>query len=291
MQATKRILIDRDTARSLLPLRAENSNKYDFGKALLITGSDKYEGAGRLSLAASLRGGAGITTLISTERLRDRLITDFPEAIYAPLLDNMEENRERILALAESHTSILVGCGSGVSEELYRLLRALLLCDGAPIVIDADGINSLARFGSPEDIRQARRRVILTPHIMEFSRLAGRSAEYINSHREQAAECFAEDTGSVILLKGKNTVITDGSLTYINMTGSSALSKGGSGDVLAGLLVSLLAFMPSPIEAAALSAYLHGKAGDALSNIYSDFGVTPSELPKEIAKTIRSLIY
>ncbi len=289
MPNIKTVHTDKSTAKALLPKRAPDGSKGDFGRALLITGSEQYEGAGRLTIEASLRGGAGIVTYLSTRALRDRLIKDLPEAIYEPLLDNISDNTERILSLAERHTAVLIGSGSSVSEELYRLISDFLRRKGAPLILDADAINSLARFGDKSEIKRSERPVILTPHLLEFSRLSGLPAEEIRENREAIAEGFAGENNCILLLKGKNTVITDGKATYINTTGSTALAKGGSGDVLSGLLVSLLAFMKEPLKAAALAAYLHGRAGDGLEKTYSAFGVTPSDLPKQIAKCIREL--
>ncbi len=281
--------VDEEEAVRLLPKRNNNSNKGSFGKALLITGSEKYEGAGRLSLEAALRGGAGIVTYLSSRALRDRLISDFPEAIYAPLLDGLPESTEDILSLAKAHSSALVGSGSGVSEELYLLIKELLESDGAPIVLDADALNSVSSFGSLDVFRNSRRKLILTPHPMELSRLTGVPVSAINSDRLRIAKSFALENQCILLLKGAATIVTDGKITYVNSTGSSALAKGGSGDALAGLIVSLLAFSDDPLGSTALAAYIHGKAGDNLAKIYSDFGVTPSDLPKEMAKAMASL--
>ena len=281
-------LVDKSEAKILLPKRRADSNKGSFGKALLITGSSKYEGAGRLSLEAALRGGAGITTFISTVSLRDRFIPDFPEAIYEPLLDYTKESTEKILAATKKHNAILIGSGSGVSEKLYNLIREIINTEGAPVVLDADALNSIALYGA-DVLKKSKRKLVLTPHPMEFSRLTGISVEEINSNRLQVAKAFCEENNCILLLKGAATVITDGKTVYINSTGSSALAKGGSGDALAGLLVSLIAFSSDPLKATALSAYIHGEAGDRLSSIYSDFGVTPKDLPKEMAKVIRDL--
>ncbi len=286
MVRTSKIFTDDIIAASLLPKRAADSNKGSFGKALLITGSKQYEGAGRLSLEAALRGGCGIVTFLSTNSLRDRLISDFPEAIYAPLLDNISEELPKIKELSEKHDSVLVGSGSGISEELLGLIRELSASEGCPLVLDADALNSIARYSDSELIKNSRRQVIITPHVLEFSRLTGIEAESINQNREVLAQSFAQENNCIVLLKGKDTVITDGRITYINKSGSNALSKGGSGDVLAGLLVSMLAFHKSPLQAAALSAYIHGRAADTLSETLSHFGVTPSDLPMQMARQI-----
>ena len=129
----------------------------------------------------------------------------------------------------------------------------------------------------------------MTPHPLELSRLISMPVKEIESCRLNIAVKTASELGVVLLLKGAGTVITDGKRTYVNTTGSTALSKGGSGDVLAGVIASLAANTPEPLHAAALGAYLHGTAGDNLSESLSDFGVIPSDLPLEIAKAIKAL--
>lgn len=280
---TKNHYIDFSYALANLPMRDKNTNKGSFGKALLVTGSEEFEGAGRLSLEAALRGGCGIVIHASPEPLRNRLISDYPEAIYKPYERLDGDTVSRICDLSASTSATLIGSGSGNSPALFALVRSLILTKGGPLVLDADAINSISKYGSPELLLQAERRLILTPHPLELSRLIGKSADHIQANRISVSRSFASEYGCILLLKGAATVITDGDAVLINSTGSSALSKGGSGDVLAGLLVSLLAMGTESLSATALAAYLHGAAGDSLAKRYSDFGVTPSDLPKEIA--------
>ena len=138
-------------------------------------------------------------------------------------------------------------------------------------------------------MRDAKRKIILTPHPLEFSRLSALSVDYIQRNRISAARSFAREYGVTLILKGAATVITDGDRLYINSTGSSALAKAGSGDVLAGLLASIMAYSSDPLVASALGVYLHGKAGDTLAEKLSEFAVTPSDLPIEIAKIMREI--
>ena len=290
----KNYFTDADLARSLLPSRPENSNKGSFGKALVITGSEKYRGAAHLSLEAALRGGAGLVAYLGIPSLADELTMKYPEAIY--LREDVENCQSeggvsRILDISTSYSSILIGSGSSPSPALYRLVEAMILTEGAPVVLDADAINSIAAYGdgTADILKRAKRAVILTPHPLEFARLSGKSVTEVQAGRLNIARKFAYDHNCILLLKGAATVVTDGNITYLNGTGSSALAKAGSGDVLAGLLVSILAQGVDPLAATALAAYLHGAAGDGLAECYSHYGVTPSDLPREIAKVIASL--
>ena len=128
---------------------------------------------------------------------------------------------------------------------------------------------------------------MITPHPLEFARLSGTEVSYIQSHRLEAAEKFALENSCTVVLKGAGTIITDGDEVYINFAGTSALAKAGSGDVLAGFMASLIAQKSvSAKTAAALAVYYHAKAGESLAEEYSSYGVTPSDLPREMARQI-----
>ena len=193
---------------------------------------------------------------------------------------------------AEKASAVLVGCGSGVSVPLLGVLWEMLASEGAPLVIDADGLNSLAlhREESLHRLRKSKRDVILTPHPLELSRLMGLQTSKIQGERIGSARAFAEETGATVVLKGAGTVIvTAGERIALNPTGGPALSKAGSGDVLAGTAAAFLAQGMKPHQAACLAVYLHGAAGDALAEELSEYGVLPGDLPSAIAKEIRAL--
>ena len=268
--------------RSILPTRKADGNKGTFGRALLICGSNDMRGAAALSLLGALRTGAGLVTLSSTKEVIDALSSSIYEVIWS------DREKTDCISLAKKQTAVGIGCGMGQSEETYALIEALLKEDGGvPLVIDADGLNVLS--GKCELLKNAKRPVVLTPHPLEFSRLSGKAVAEIQSDRQAHAKAFAKEYGVTLLLKGKDTVITDGENLYINPTGSSALSKGGSGDVLCGMICSFLAQGCSTVDAACISAYCHGKAGERLANIYSEYGVLASELPSEAAKYLREI--
>ena len=280
---------DEGEALSLLPKRNDNSNKGSFGKTLLSVGSERYAGAAHLALEAALRGGCGITYVATCEKLCTELRSKFPEAIYLPLDMKNPRNVNEVLQIAANMDSVLVGCGSMPTLQLAEFTMKLIRECDTRTIIDADAITALSRYCSAEVLKSARRAPILTPHPLELSRISGLSTEQIQSARIGAAKSFAREYGAIVLLKGAATVVTDGDRLYINGSGSSALAKGGSGDVLSGLIASVTAQGVSPLEAAALCAYLHGRAADSLAEELSEFGVTPSDLPREIAKVIRKI--
>ena len=287
-------LVDRDVALSLLPERGENTSKGSFGKLCLITGSEKYRGAAFLTCEAALRGGAGYVMYYGRESLCGELLTNYPEIIYKSIEDISaltEESAEKLTNELNKCSAILIGSGSGISEGLLLLIRKLLSTEGAPLIIDADAINVLADFGKEGRVavKEAKRRVVLTPHPLEFARLSGNDVSSVQLNRIDAARKFAAENNCILVLKGAATVITDGERVYVNSTGSNALSKAGSGDVLAGFIASLIASGTSPLDAGALSVWVHGAAADALAKEYSTFGVTPSDLPLEIARQLGKL--
>ena len=278
------IEIDKNFILKHFPRRPNDSNKGSFGKLTLLTGSDKYRGAAHLSLAMALRAGAGITRFIGSGELCSELRCVYPEAIYMP--DISSESATDILS---SSDSFVIGCGSDISESLADITVAAIRRAKGRAVIDADAINSIARYRDATFLSTKDKSVILTPHPLELSRISGVAVEKINAERISFAVEFARRYSITLLLKGYRTVITDGERVLINTTGNSALSKGGSGDVLAGLIGSLCAHVSDPLTAAAIGAYLHGLAGDRLSVEYSTLGVTPSDLPSCVARIMAEI--
>ena len=263
-----------------LPPRRPDGNKSTFGRALLICGSDNMRGAAFLSVRGALRTGAGLVTLASTEKVLDKLCATLPEALTYNIEDDVAGKAAEMQAVA-------LGPGLGRSARAAEHLHKLLESEGAPLVLDADGLNLLS-----EDVSRLsakRRAVILTPHPLEFSRLCGRSVEEIQGARGELAAGFAKEYGVTLLLKGSGTVITDGARTLINPTGNTALSKGGSGDVLTGVITALLTQGASPFDAAVLGAYLHGLAAERLSAVYSEYGVLASEVADEVARVLSDI--
>ena len=284
-------LADSKWATETLPHREENSNKGTFGKLLLITGSRRYRGAARLSLSAALRGGVGLVSYIGDSALVDDLSSEYPEAIFKsmPMGDEIDEaGVEAIAELSAKHTATLIGSGSDNTDGLCRLTKRLLMTEGGTLILDADAINALSKNAKEgrEAIKTAKRPVILTPHPLEFARLSGLDVAYVQLNRMEVAIDFAREHKCTLVLKGAGTLVTDGDYVYVNNSGSSALAKAGSGDVLAGLIGAFSAFIKNTNESAALAAFFHGKAADALAKELSTFGVTPSDLPLAIAKQI-----
>ncbi len=275
-----------------IPKREENSNKGSFGKLLMITGSKKYRGAAHLGLEAALRGGVGLVSFLGECELVRELSAKYPEAIYKEINEISSFGESEIseaVELSKKHTATLIGSGSDNTEGLLGLTLALLGSEGGPLILDADAINALSSIGDKgrEAIKNAKRLVILTPHPLEFARLSGKDVASVQNTRLDSAEEFARENSCIVALKGAGTVITDGKVVYINGRGSSALAKAGSGDVLAGFIGAFVAQNKiSPLNATALAVYYHAMAGDTLAREFSSYGVTPSDLPREVARQI-----
>jgi NAD(P)H-hydrate epimerase len=180
-----------------------------------------------------------------------------------------------------------MGWGSG--KDNGKILSYIIENYEGILIIDADGINALSKLDKNILSKSSCSKIILTPHPLEFSRLSGIPTVEVQSNRLATGKEFAKEHNCILVLKGAGTIVTDGKETYINSSGSSALAKAGSGDVLAGHLAALIASGISPLEASALAVYLHGLAADALAEELSDFGVIPSDLSRELARQIRQL--
>lgn len=284
-------LADKDEARALLPTRPANAHKGTFGRTALLVGSATYRGAARLALEAALRCGVGYVHCFTCAELVPDLSMTLPEVIYTPTAawDRLTDaDIEKLLHATEGMDSVMIGSGCGVSEGLYRLTVALLSQKGCTLILDADALNSVSRYGDVTCLKNASRARILTPHPLELSRLCGHRVTEIAAHRLPLVATLANAWDCILLIKGAATVTSNGTTTYINASGSSALAKAGSGDVLAGAIASFSAFT-DPLTATALAVYLHGTAADTLTRDLSAFGVLPSELPRAMARAIADL--
>lgn len=257
---------------SLIKNRPDDSHKGLFGTLISLCGSRNMTGAAYLSSMGALRSGVGLLKLAADDYVQTVLKSCLFESVYI----KPQEITER------SATAYLIGCGIG--REYDTFLSTLLPSLNNKTVIDADGINYLAsNINILKNMNQPRCKKILTPHQAEMGRLIGKDTAYVKSDREGIASDFANRYDCVLVLKGKNTVIAfpDGSV-IVNTSGNSGLAKGGSGDVLAGVIASLCAQGYSCEDAAVLGVYLHGLAADNLVKKYGKHGLLPRDLPYEI---------
>lgn len=276
--------LNHEQVLSILPDRAENAHKGDFGKILLLCGSRGYTGAAYLAAQASLRSGAGLVFLGVPESIYQIEAVKLNEAIVFPLPD--EDGKLSAAAIPEilerlpKVDAVLIGPGLGQSEGVFQVVKAVLEQAACPVVLDADGINLIATH---KDIVRGRTgTTVLTPHGGEFARLGGASGD-----RVAAATEMANDLGCILLLKGHHTVITDGNTTYINPTGNPGMAVGGSGDVLAGIITALLGQEIEPLQAAACGAWLHGAAGDLCAAQIGQYGMLPTDMVNVLPRLLK----
>ena len=261
---------------NILPDRDPFAHKGKFGKILLLCGSEGFTGAAALAAMGALRSGAGLVFLGVPRSIYTIAAVKLTEAIVFPLPDEggklSREALPEILERLPKMDAVLLGPGLGQSQGVSEVVKAVLVQTDCPVVLDADGINVMA--GHINVLRGRQAPTILTPHDGEFARLGG----VIGEDRVAAAEQMARDLGVIMLLKGHRTTITDGATTYINRTGNPGMAVGGSGDVLAGIIASLLGQGIVPLEAAACGAWLHGAAGDRCAAEMGQYGMLPTDM-------------
>jgi NAD(P)H-hydrate epimerase len=279
------MVLNHDDVLLILPDRAKDAHKGNFGKVLLLCGSSGYTGAAYLAAMGALRSGAGLVFLGVPENIYAIEAVKLNEAIVFPLPD--EGRRLSVMAISEilerlpAMDAVLVGPGLGQSEGVRQVVKEVLQNAACPVVVDADGINVIA--GHKDILRGRTNPTILTPHMGEFSRMGGD----VTADRQAAAETVAKDLGCILLLKGHQTVITDGSTTYINPTGNPGMAVGGSGDVLAGVITALVGQGIDPLKAAACGAWLHGAAGDLCAEELGQYGMLPSDMLNVLPRLLK----
>ncbi len=262
---------DENIIKELIKKRPQDSHKGMFGTLQFFCGSKNMTGAPYLAVSGALRCGVGLVYVSAKGRLKKTLQTRLSEPVFCGM---------RISGRA---TAFVAGCGSGKNARFVKKI----LKQSRPAVIDADAINYLSVRKKLLSTKKCE--IVLTPHVMELSRLTGNDAGYISANREKCAAEAAAEFGATVVLKGHETVIAEPSgRIYVNTTGNSGLSKGGSGDVLAGMIGSFLAQGYSPQDAAVISVWLHGKAADRLAVRISEHGLLPSEIPSEAASILRN---
>ena len=277
--------LNHELVLSLLPDRNPWGHKGNFGKLLLLCGSRGYTGAAFFAAMGALRSGAGLVFLgvpesiygIEAVKLNEPVIFPLPDAGGRLSADAVPE----ILTRLPQMDAVLVGPGLGQSEGTLAVVREVLENAECPVVVDADGINVLSAH---RDLLRGRKSpTILTPHDGEFARLGG----VIGEDRMAAAAALAEELGCVVLLKGHETCITDGTDGYLNPTGNPGMAVGGSGDVLAGVITALLGAGLPPLEAAACGAWLHGAAGDRCAAELGQYGMLPTDMLSALPRLMK----
>jgi len=275
-----------DYIHDYFPRRPANAHKGVFGKLLIVSGSRNMPGAAILASKAALRSGVGLCCLASEESTCRLLVSQSPEAIIQPLSSDKnglltESSVPEILEAAKNASAVLIGCGMGQSASVRQLVNELITKLECPIILDADGLNAIAT--NLFILSKAKSKIVLTPHPGEMGRLLNCSVEEVQKERLMAAKRLASRfPNTIVVLKGAGTVIATSERAAINSTGNSGMSKGGSGDILAGMIASFIAQGIEPELAAQAGVYLHGLAGDCAAAEFTKRSMLPSDLINQL---------
>lgn len=248
-------VLSRESYRNKLIKRKIYGHKGNYGRAVLVAGSIGCLGAARLATESCIRSGAGLTTLITSSEGRKLLSGSLVEGMLATFEDN-----EKVKYLLSKADAVAFGPGIKEDEESMKLLEEIIIDSPSSIIIDAGGINLLSK--NKKCLCSVKDKVILTPHPGEMARLIGKDISYVEKNRIECSRAFAKQYKCIVLLKGYNTIITDGRNVFINKTGNSKMASGGMGDTLTGIITALVAQGYSNMDATLLGAYIHGLAAE-----------------------------
>lgn len=277
----------KETKTILLNARDPFSHKGTYGTALLICGCVGMAGAAVLSGKACVRSGVGIARIVVPDKIYGIVASHFPEAVFTVgktartgTLKFSNDFKKKLLKDIKKSSAILIGCGMGVSGDTEKILKFVLENAECPVLIDADGINTLS--GCIDIIKKAKSQIILTPHPAEMARLTGKTVCEIESDRVKSAMDFSSEYGAVLVLKGHETLIAAEDEIFINKTGNAGMATGGMGDVLSGICVAFAAQGMSASDSAKNAVWIHGAAGDAAAEKFSKTALLPTDVINEL---------
>jgi ADP-dependent NAD(P)H-hydrate dehydratase / NAD(P)H-hydrate epimerase len=274
--------LESDDITAILPNRHPSAHKGTFGTLMIIGGTYGYTGAAILAARAAMVSGAGLIKAAVKEALNSIYEETLQEVITVPFEESgsggaSDKGVETILKASKSAKALVAGPGWGQETGWTTLLQRLIESYDRPLVLDADALNLLAQ--KPDWFLKRQASWVLTPHPGEMSRLTGLSVSDINGNRLEITKNMAKEWNAVVVLKGKGTVIADpAGNTIINTTGNAGMAKAGSGDVLSGIIGSLLAQGVSPFDAAAAACWLHGSAGDTAADRWGKISMSPTNI-------------
>ncbi|HRR75591.1 MAG TPA: NAD(P)H-hydrate dehydratase [Ruminococcus sp.] len=285
--------IERNHLASFPPKRERDAYKTNFGNVLVIAGSSSMRGAAAFAALGAFRSGTGLVKVASVEKCIDTVSVLVPEATYIEMdCDDygfmlFDSSKDALKKAMDSATSIVIGCGMGVTPDTMEITRFVLANAKCPVVVDADGINCIA---SDIDILLGKKTdVVITPHIGEMARLLNCENSMVRNNRIIAAEKYAEKYGITVVLKGAGTLIANSRMTASNHTGNAGMAVGGCGDILAGIIGSIIAQGCAVYDSACAGVYIHGLAGDAAANKYGMEAMLPRDIIDCLSDSFRLL--
>ena len=263
-----------------LPARIPRSNKGTYGTVLLIAGGENMAGAAVLSGIAAYRTGCGLVHILADEINRTVLQTNLPEAVFS----SWQQMGVLKNALTRAR-AVGIGPGLGTGERAQELLKEVLEIWDGPLVLDADALNILALH--PDFLEESTAKIIITPHPGEMARITGYGISEILENITGVCREYAADHQLICVLKDARTVVSDGQKLYINTSGNNGMAVGGSGDVLTGMICSLLSQGMSPFEAASMGVYLHGISGDAAAEQLGTRSMMATDIAEHITEVLQ----
>ena len=286
-------ILKKEDIKNVFPKRDENANKGDFGYVGIMGGSIEYSGAVKLAnlSLASLTAGAGVVRVIVPETIADGILPYLLEQTLALIPDkdgHMIFDKEKIDKALSKLKVLAIGMGWGEGKDNEKILRYILENYEIPLVIDADGLNTLSKMNK-EILNKTKCKVILTPHLKEFERISGYNFEDIRKKPQELAIEFAKKYNVILLLKGHRTIVTNGKEGYIVEKGCPGMATAGSGDVLSGILTGILGYNKPSILSVAAGAYLVGLAGEIAQNKLNDISMKASDTIANIPEAINKI--
>lgn len=269
--------IEFDDVRSCFPRINKNANKGTMGHQLNICASYKMFGAGVIATKSAIKCGAGLVKVVMPKSAYPLMASHLIQPIFAPVDDNAEgtfskNSVSQIRTELPFADSIVLGCGIGSNDDTREVVKSVLSGAKCPIILDADGINAI--ISSISILKGIKVPVVLTPHPGEMARLTSKTVAEVQADRIGIAKEFAKNNKVVVVLKGANTVVTDGERVFVNLTGNPGMAMGGTGDMLSGMIGAFAAQGIAPFDAAKCAVYIHGLCGDKASGVLSLRGIT-----------------
>lgn len=285
--------LERNSLAGFPPKRERDAHKGVFGTVLVISGSSSMRGAAAFAALGAMKSGAGLVKVASVEKCIDTISVLAPEATYIEMESDdygfmlFDSSKDALKEAMDKADAVVIGSGMGVTNDTMEIVRYVIANSPVPVIADADAINCIAR--DIEILTNRKSDVIITPHPGEMARLLNCDAEMINENRIMVAEKYAEKYGITVVLKGAGTIISDRINTAANHTGNAGMSKGGSGDILSGIIGSAVAQGFSPYDAACAGVYMHGLAGDAAAEKLGQEAMLPRDVIDCLSDAFRIL--
>lgn len=299
------ITLNKTIISQLLPKRPSNAHKNTFGRLNIVAGCKFYKGAALLSSYGALKSGCGLVHLYSIKETCQTVANGLPECILHPMPQTWQGTLSCISGkhiVQEKSDALLCGCGLKNTLQTSKLVSYILQHASVPLILDADALNVIAgkiNNNIDTNIRQRNlfflknypHSVTITPHIGEMARLTGYQARDVQKYQQEIAQEFAHQFNCTVVLKSYHTFIANNSeIVYANtMAGNSGMAKGGSGDVLAGIIASLIAQNIPSFKAAATGVWLHATAGDMAADAFSKTSMLPSDIPTFLPNIFKDL--